>query len=223
MSAKLMVAGMLVLVLAGCEDTSTSTNSTVQNDQSPNVEKTIIAIQAFIDPADSDKIMALCTGLKGIKGYDSDLGRSFIPHVTLASWKVTPDELRTAISQYGSRLTGMNRISVPVHLKEKKRDDGRLNYYLMPEVSEALLEFHSTVHEKLDWHYEPFRQIDLPGSWVTHLTLFSIPADQRPRVTEALKQLRKIKSITIERIGFVDCGPALKTIEVKLNNPDETE
>ena len=216
MYIRIAVINMVVLAKVEPEESSTSANLSVKNNQSVEAEKTIIAIQGFIDPVDSDKIMRLCTGLSDIEGYHSDLERSFIPHVTLASWKVTPDELEVAASQYQDRLTGMNRISARVHLVEKEKDR-RFVYHLVPEITQPLLEFHSTLHKKLDWHFEPFRQIDLPGSWMPHLTLFSIPIAQKPSVAEALRNISEIKSITIERIGFLDLSPARITKYVELN------
>ncbi|MHB1000111.1 MAG: 2'-5' RNA ligase family protein [Armatimonadota bacterium] len=205
-----------VLVLMGCEEKSYNAE-TIGKDAASTMseDKTILAIQGFVDKDVSDKIMAICSEIKNVEGYDSYLGRSFIPHITLASWKVTPSEFKTAESQFNDKLKKMRRVQVSVTLGEKEKD-GILSYYLIPETSKELLDFHKQVHENLDWHYEPFRKIDLPGSWTPHLTLFTIPNTQKPQITEALQKLSEIHSVRIERIGFLGLGPIWENTEVQL-------
>jgi hypothetical protein len=179
-------------------------------------EKSILALQAFIDPATDKRIMAICSEILEVEGYDSDLGRQFIPHITLASWRVTLQELQLCESQFQSWLCDLTTIKVKVSLKDRQRND-RSDYYLMPEVSESLLQFHAQVHHQLGWHFEPFRKIDLPGSWLPHLTLFSIPATQQPLISQSLQKLNEIKAVSIERIGMVSFLSATRVVgEIKL-------
>ncbi|MHB0999261.1 MAG: 2'-5' RNA ligase family protein [Armatimonadota bacterium] len=159
--------------------------------------------------------MAICSEIKDVEGYDSYLGRSFVPHITLASWKVTPSEFKTAESQFEDKLSKIRCIQVAVTLGEKEKD-GRLSYFLIPEASKELIEFHAQVHKKLAWHYEPFRKIDLPGSWTPHLTLFTIPSNQKSQISGALQKLSEIHSVKIERIGFLGLGPIWENKEVRL-------
>jgi 2'-5' RNA ligase len=182
--------------------------------------KSILAVQAFIDRDTDERIMAICSELQKVEGYNSDLGGQFIPHITLASWRVTPQELQLAESQFESRLCGLDRIQVRVSLEESQEHAGRLGYYLLPEVSESLLQFHAQVHHQLGWRFEPFRKIDLPGSWWPHLTLLSIPETQKPLISQSLQKLREISAVAIKRIGLVSfLGPTRVVSEVKLKRP----
>jgi len=72
--------------------------------------KSILALQAFLHQVDDARIMAICSELQDIEGYDSELGRVFVPHITLGSWKVTVGEVRLAQSQFASRLKDLAAI-----------------------------------------------------------------------------------------------------------------
>lgn len=178
-------------------------------------KKVILALQAFIDPDEDKRIMDVCSELSSIEGYDSELGRMFIPHVTLAAWRVTPEELELAREEFQDRLTGLESIEVDVSFR-KDQDEDNVGYICLPEASESLLEFQRQVYEKLGWYFEPFREYYLPGSWFPHLSLFSVPKEQEPRLDEAMKRLKETHSINIERIGLVTFSPITIESEVEL-------
>lgn len=208
-----------ILALAGCKELPPNTDRTSPN--TATTQKHVLALQAFIDRESDERIMAICSGIENVEGYRSSLGNTFIPHITLASYLVTPRELRVAESQFSKRLTGLNCIQVAMTLQEED-EDGRLSYFLLPEPTKPLLQFHAQAHSKLGWSYEPYRQKDLPGKWQPHLTLFSIPKSQRPLISDALLKLRKVRVVTIERIGLLGFGPTSVSSEVRLEKSESS-
>ena len=182
-------------------------------------DKSVLPLQGFVESELSDQIMGICSEIENIEGYASDLGRLFVPHVTLGSWKLTPQELQEAESVFMCRLTGLSCIEVEASLKEDEKD-GRLSCFLVPQITQPLLQFHSQVHERLSWDYEPFRQIDLPGSWWPHLTLFSIPSAQKDRIVPSLRRLSDIRTLRIERIGLIGFRPTRVISEVRLDKAE---
>jgi len=166
-------------------------------------DKSILAAHAFVNREADARIMSIHRSLLNIEGYASELDFQPAPHITLASWRVTPQELQLAETQFGDRLSGLSCTRLRAALKSREHSEKRLHYYLLPEISESLREFHAQMHRKLMWAFESYRRIDLPGSWWPHLTLFSIPSTQEPHIEQALASLREIEELSIERIGLV--------------------
>jgi hypothetical protein len=111
-----------------------------------------------------------------------------------------------------------------VSLTLEEHDDGdRLSYFLIPEPTQPLLQFHAQLHGKLAWRYAPWRQYDLPGRWNPHLTLFSIPKNQRHCISDALLKLRKVRTVTIERVGLIAFAPTRMLVEVRLEKDERHE
>lgn len=217
----MVAAGLAILVLAGCKELPPNESSA--STAAVDAGKSVLALQAFIDRDSHERIMATCSDIKDVEGYYSELETVFIPHITLGSWIVTPQELKLAESQFGKRLAGLSCAAVSMTLVEEEREDGRLAYYLRPEPTPSLLEFHAQAHSKLGWVYAPFRQFDLPGKWEPHLTLFSIPRDQRHSVSAAILKLRKIRNVRIERIGLLGLRPTSIALEMELDKADSID
>jgi hypothetical protein len=138
-----------------------------------------------------------------------------VPHITAGSWQVTPEELKEARAGLAEAVAGLEPVDVEVTLHEECRD-GFCAYYLIVTNREALMAFHAGLHEALDYPYETFREIDLPGQWWPHLTLFSVPESNRDAVAEALDKLREVSRVRVERLGLVTFGPIEVVAEARL-------
>jgi hypothetical protein len=176
----------------------------------------ILALQAFLSQEDEARLLPLCLKVSEIDGFDSDLKRGARLHITLATWEVTRAELALAQAQFASRLEGLAAIAVTVSLGEE-RGDGNLACALLPQSTEALLQWHAQVHAKANWPFQSWREMDLPGSWWPHMGLCHIAESKEHLASEPLQKLREIKEVTIERIGLVSyLGPMEVLEEVKL-------
>ena len=130
--------------------------------------KGVLALQAFLSREDEERIIPLCLAVYEVEGFESDLGCGSNLHATLASWEVTPQEVQVAQTQFAPRLNGLKAITVPVSFGES-RGNGGVAFAILPEPTEALLNFHALVHAKLSWPYKPWREMDLPGIWWPHI------------------------------------------------------
>jgi len=176
----------------------------------------ILALQAFLSQEDEAQLIPLCLEVAEIEGFESDLKRGAKLHITLASWEVTRAELELAQAQFASRLSGIPAITVRVSLGES-RGNGGLACALLPEPSDALLQWHAQVHARAAWPFKPWRDMDLPGSWWPHMGVCHIAESKEHLASKPLQKLREIKEVTIERIGLVSyLGPMQVLEEVKL-------
>lgn len=184
--------------------------------------KGILALQAFLSQEDEARLLPLCLEVSKIEGFDSDLKRDAKLHITLASWEVTRAELELAQAQFASRLCDLPAITVSASLGEE-RGNGGLACALLPEPSEALLQWHAQVHARVAWSFTPWREIDLPGSWWPHMGLCHVAESKEHLASEPLRKLREIAEVTITRIGLVSyLGPMQVLEEVKLRRTELT-
>lgn len=181
--------------------------------------KGILALQAFISQEDEARLIPLCLEVAEIEGSDSSLKRGAKLHITLATWEVTRPELELAQSEFASRLKGIPAITVRVSLGES-RGDGGLACALLPEPSDELLQWHAQVHAKAAWPFQPWREMDLPGSWWPHMGVCHIAEKKEHLASEPLRKLRETREVTIEGIGLVSyLGPMQILEEIKLGSP----
>lgn len=178
--------------------------------------KEIIAIQAFIDDERAQQIMAGIAELPAIEGLKCDLKRGMFPHFTIASWRMTLDETKQVQSQYVQRIGSLRPVSVAVSLTKREMGE-RVSYHLLPDRPEHLVGFHARIHENLAWSFEPFRKIDLPGSWWPHLTLFGVPIEHAETARELAGHFNTIKEVDIVRLGLVSFGPMRTLAEIRLD------
>jgi 2'-5' RNA ligase len=174
-----------------------------------------MAIQAFIDDEPAQQILARISRLPAIDGLKCDLKRGMFPHFTIGSWKVTSDEMEIATSQFAERIGDTPSVDVDVSLTEKARED-RLGYHLLPTCPDYLIGLHARMHDNLKWTFDPFRQIDLPGSWWPHLTLFSVPNTSGDQVRAVVDELSSITRVRVERLGLVSFSPVRTLAELRL-------
>ncbi len=184
-------------------------------------DKQVLAVQCFLDTKQKDDIDHTCKQVANRLCDDFGTGYSNYPHITLASYLVTPEELQEAQSVFSDRLRHMQAITVSTHLGTKHQEDhpDRLFYFLYPDMTQALIQFHARAHEQLAYPYEPYRQIDLPGNWWPHLTLFNIPKEKKEVIQDELNVLEDIHQVTITRLGLVTFHPTTTVCEVYLAVP----
>ncbi len=179
-------------------------------------EKGVLALQAFLSPEDEAQLVPLCLEVLDIEGFDSDLRRNGRLHLTLATWQVTPAEAAQVHAEFASPLRDLPAITVPASLAEE-RGNGGLACALLPEPSEALLQWHAQVHARAAWPFTPWREIDQPGSWWPHMGLCHVRESKEPIAAEPLRKLRDVKQVTLARIGLVSyLGPMHILEEVAL-------
>ncbi|UCG87983.1 MAG: hypothetical protein JSW71_05410 [Gemmatimonadota bacterium] len=177
----------------------------------------VLALQGFLSREDEARIIPLCLRVSEIEGFDGGLNRGASRlHMTLASWKVTPQEVQLAQSQFASRFNDLAAITMPVSLFES-RGNGGLACAIAPKPTEALLQWHAQVHAKVAWPFQPWREMDLPGSWWPHIGVCHIAESKEHLASEPLQKLREIEEITIERIGLVSYFGSMQVLgEVEL-------
>jgi len=182
----------------------------------------VVAVQAFLDEFSEDRIMRICDGVLGIEGVACSFPLGMIPHFTIGSWWVTTPELEEAKPVFTTRLTSLRAVEVSVDLLEREKDEpASYSYFLRPEVTDSLRRLHAGIHEKLGYPYEPYRKIDLPGSWWPHLTLFTIPKEKKSMAEEQISRLKEITTVRIARLGLVTFYPTIETVtEVRLRNAE---
>jgi len=173
--------------------------------------KQVLALQSFLSATDEAIIVKCWEKVTQIDGVQCAYSNGAIPHITLGSWKVTKDELQEARSRFSQNLEDSKPISFDVRL-ETKTANGRTRYYLVPRSADAVEPFHRQQHESLQYKFETQRDIDLPGQWWPHLTLFSIPSDKQSLIETELNTLRSITELEVRRLGLVTFGP-IKIIE----------
>lgn len=157
--------------------------------------------------------MRICDGVLGIEGVDCSFPFGMFPHFTLGSWWATESEFEEAKPIFTERLAGLDSLEVSVTLEERRKGEAvPYAYFLEPEMSEQLRQFHDDIHERLGYSYEPYRDIDLPGSWWPHLKLFVIPKDKKSLVRKELASLGDITKVRITRLGLVTFYPRIVTI-----------
>ena len=180
-----------------------------------NAETQILAVQAFVQKGHEGRIVEACDAALKIGESDPALEYSGNPHVTIASWRVTREELGETESTFEERLQGLYAQEVQVSV-EGRGQGNRLCYFLIPQVTQELEQFHHRIHEKLACKYEPFRNIDLPGSWWAHMTLFSVQVGTETSIEHPLSILGEIGHITMTRLGLVAFQPTKVIREVSL-------
>ena len=182
-------------------------------------DKGVLALQAFVSEEDEARLIPPCLEVAEIEGSDSSLKRGAKLHITLASWEVTRPELEVAQSEFASRLKGIPAITVRVSLGES-REDGGLACAFLPEPSDELLQWHAQVHAKAAWPFQPWREMDLPGSWWPHMGVCHLAESKEHLAREPLRRLREMRELTIEGIGLVSyLGPMQILEEIKLGSP----
>ena len=164
--------------------------------------------------------MLLCDGLSGIEGLSCSFSVGMFPHITIGSWWATASEFEEAKPTFTEKLVSTEAIEASVKLDEKERNEGTAySYHFVFEKTDDLVRFHAGIHERLNYPYEPYRAIDLPGTWLPHLTLFTVPKDKKCLVDLELKRLNEITRVEITRLGLVTFYPRIVTaMEIPLRN-----
>ena len=176
-------------------------------------KREVFAVQAFLDKQTEDRIMRICEGVLGIEGVDCSFPFGMFPHFTIGSWWATASEFEEAKPIFTERLADLDALEVSVRLEERdKSETAPYAYFLEPEMTEQLQQFHAGIHERLSYPHEPYREIDLPGSWWPHLKLFVIPEGKKSLVREELESLGEITKVSITRLGLVIFYPKIVTI-----------
>lgn len=184
------------------------------------VKREVFAVQAFLDKHSEDRIMRICDGVLAIEGIDCSFPLGMFPHFTIGSWWATASEFEEANPIFAERLASLDAIEASVELEEREKSE-TTSYFLAPEVTDQLLQFHVGIHQKLGYLYEPYREIDLPGSWWPHLKLFTIPKDEKCLIEKRLARFRDITTVRIVRLGLVTFYPRIVTVrEVPLRSED---
>lgn len=178
----------------------------------------VFAVQAFLDKETEDRIMRICEGVMGIEGIHCPFSLGMSPHFTIGSWWGMPSDLKEATPIFSERLAGLDALDTLVELEEhEKSEPNWSSYFLVPEMTQQLQRFHAGIHDRLGYPYEPYREIDLPGSWWPHLLLFGVPKDKRNLIENQLASLREITKVRIARLGLVIFHPEMVTMtEVRL-------
>ncbi len=181
-------------------------------------EKKVLAIHCFLDMKRQNLIDDTCRNVAKRLGDTFCPGYSGHPHITLASWLVTREELEEAQSVFADRLTDVPSVTVSTRLgaKERENQPDSVSYFLFPDTTQELIQFHAHAHKQLAYPYESQREIDLPGKWWPHLTLFKIPREMKDAIRDDLNVLANIQEVTITRLGLVTFYPTTTVSEVVL-------
>lgn len=169
-------------------------------------EKEVLALQAFLPDPISGKIARLCMPVDAIKGADVAFRYGAVPHVTIAAWRVTPEERESAIAKLNSAvLSGIAPIQFSCHLQRETEND-TVSWYLIPDEAERprLDAFRREVLTAVGFGFEDFcgRSGD---KWWPHLTLFSVPAADEVKgksIADSLGTITRLRLSALAIVGF---------------------
>jgi hypothetical protein len=177
--------------------------------------KTVLALQAFLDEASERRIAECWQAAMKIPGVKCAGALGARPHITFGSWRVTEAELAEAVggfARFDAALPGQTIVLGP---SVEEHPDGSADYYFIPKSAGDIHEYHRRVRERLSFPYETFRQIDVPGRWEPHLTMFTCPKDRRDEVDALFRNLSDASTARIGSFGLVTFGPIQARAQVR--------
>lgn len=173
-------------------------------------QKAVLALQAFLVPDQEAALVTVWKQALAIPGVKCALTDRARPHVTFGSWKVTKAELADAIAKIKA-LDG----HLPVAEFAPRPAMERNGYFLRPVDEPTLARYHATIHKQIQFTYEPYRPMDVPGQWWPHLTMFSAAQEANDAVSRLWAQMVLPARLKIASFGLVTFGPSTVVAEVR--------
>ena len=129
------------------------------------------------------------------------------PHMTIASFNVTENEVDELENNFQLLDNQYSSHSFTVKVMVETDDSTKWSYYLVPvDKDEVLIKIHDKLYTTVDKGYQKQRDIDMPGNWWPHISLFVVHGNS-PKITDSLLvELGKIKRVTIKGFSLVSFG-----------------
>jgi hypothetical protein len=193
----------LIALLALCLGCATSPGPAPTAEEEPEpAEKEVLALQAFFDEETLAVIRPAWEIACTSPGMRCAGRHGAVPHMTFGSWKVTPEELRRALDQAAGLKGRIPARAFAVELERVGGPAGRSIYYV-PAGDAGLADYHRRVIETFNFPFETFREIDIPGQWKPHITLFWAPPEAKEPMDRAEALAGKLTRARIASFGLV--------------------
>lgn len=186
---------------------------------------TVLALHALLDSRTEAAIAHLAEDVVAAGIGSPGWNQHVRPHMTMGSWyveRIDQDAVERMAAALGTLRSQPLRLRLTVSVRE------RIHLNLYPEVQHDLLAFHEKAHAVLgdDTPAKHQRDIDLPGQWIPHVSLFDCRDEDLPKAMGLVRRLEFPLETSIAGFALARYGggqaPSVIVATARLAEPGTT-